>query len=591
MPKSLPLASLKVPALSGLAVVAASLLTGCAGMTGTSTASGDAFPAAASISGQIHGGQQPVSNSDVRLYAAGTTGYGSAGTLYASTTSGADSTFSFTKNAALNGPTSGGSTPVYGCPTTSNPQMYIIARGGNTQGAGNGSNSAAVFIVALGTCSSISASTIVNLNEITTVATMAALQQYFAPANAAASNLNQFGYPNTTQAAAGFANGVATISNIANVPFGTIANNTVTGTPTGSTAVSVSITPETAKIYTIADILAACVNTTSNTSTQCTTLFTNATPPNAGVTSQPALTFSTATDTIQALYYMLTNPTSGSVTNLKNLYALVTATPPFQPANAVAPTDWTIGLKYASTSACSAGANFLAYAYHLAIDATGNVYAVSNATGGNLFELSPAGAPLTCALSTTVGKSNGFAIDTTGNLWIGSTTSTNVFKYVPGSATATGVATGETTTQAGTQFVAIDGSNDVFVSPYTTSTGTGATLAISDALYELVNGAPGVQISNLTAASTTVAPSPYFFAADTTKRVFVSNSNGTTDLFDVYPVATSDNTTLNGYDTSDFRHCSHLCERLRRPGWSRRQHRHRQRKPQHQQRLQHPLSL
>ncbi len=524
---------------------AATLLSGCAMSNTAST--GDTFAQAASISGHIHGGNQPVSNADVRLYAAGTTGYGSASTLYASTTTANDGfgSFSFTKNAALTGPTSGGSTPVYGCPTTSDPQMYIIARGGNTQGAGNGANTASAFIVAIGTCSKISAATFVDMNEITTVATMAALQQYFAPANATTTNLNQFGYPATTQAAAGFANGVATISNLANVSAGTIAGVTQTATPTGATAaVAVTVTPEAAKINTIADVLAACVNTTSSTSSACTTLFANATPPSPSVTSQPALNLGTATDTLQAAYYMLTNPTDGSVTNLKNLYALVPATAPFQPTEAVAPTDWNVGLRYSSASACSAGANFLLYAYHLAIDAAGNVYAVSNATGGNLFELSPNGTPLTCALGTTIAKSNGFAIDTTGNLWIASTTSTNLFKYTPGGTTATAVASGATTTQAGVQYVAIDGSNDIFASPYTATSTT-------NALYELVGGAPGVQVSTLT-PSGTAAPSPYFFAADTKKRVFVSNSNGTSDLFDVYPVATADGTTLNGYDTTDF---------------------------------------
>ncbi len=40
------------------------------------------------LSGKVHGGQSPVKTSTVQLYAAGTTGYGSAATLLASTSHG-----------------------------------------------------------------------------------------------------------------------------------------------------------------------------------------------------------------------------------------------------------------------------------------------------------------------------------------------------------------------------------------------------------------------------------------------------------------------------------------------------------------------
>ena len=314
--------------LSGLAWVT----TGCANMATTATETSGLGAAKGVMSGQVHGGNQAVIGADVRLYAAGTTGYGSSPTLYAETSTDSLGNFSFTKSGT--GVQSGATTPTYGCPASGDPQMYIQALGGNTQGAGNPVNTAAGFVIAIGTCSTIGAQTFVAMNELTTVATLAALQQYFSPANANTDNINHFGLPSTTQAQAAFANSVALIPNMVSTTRGTVnTGSTVSATPTGATApVSVTITPEVSKIDTIANIAAACVNSYPTTSgatvtqsTACTTLFSNAVPPNPGVTSQGALTLSTATDTMQAVYYMLTNPTDGGVAALKNLFALSSA--------------------------------------------------------------------------------------------------------------------------------------------------------------------------------------------------------------------------------------------------------------------------
>ena len=523
--------------LTPLAAAACILTTGCANMVTTATPI-STFSQSGQISGKLHGGNQPISGSDVRMYAAGTTGYGSAPTLYAVTTSANDGfgSFGFTKTAGA-GPTT---TKVYGCPTDgTDPQMYITAKGGATQGTGNGNNLAAVFIIALGKCSTLGAQ-YVDLNEITTVATMAALQQYFSPGNANTDNTNHLGMPASTQAQAAFANAVSIIPNMANVVNGTVnTSSTVTATPTGSTTpVTVTITPEVAKIGTLANIIAACVNTTSNTSTACATLFQYAIAPNSAVTSQPALTFGTATDTLQALYYMLINPTSGSATALNNLFNLQSAQAVFQPMDTVAPTDWTVGIRYSSTSPCATGtANFLFYAYHLATDAAGNLWAVSNGTGGNLFELSPSGVPLTCNLGATVGKSTGFAFDVNGNAWVSGAANANMYKYSPSAATFTTWATGTT----GIQFVAVDKSGNVIAS---TSAATGLNV------FSFVNGANTTTPATATQISSTASASPFFFGIDTANRIFLSNSTSSNTFYELYPATDAAN--LNGYDTASI---------------------------------------
>ncbi len=68
-------------------------------------------------------------------------------------------------------------------PASTNPLVYVVAKGGNTQNNGNPSqtNSAAAFVALYGTCTDLSSSNFVYLSEVTTTATMAALQQFFNP--------------------------------------------------------------------------------------------------------------------------------------------------------------------------------------------------------------------------------------------------------------------------------------------------------------------------------------------------------------------------------------------------------------------------
>jgi trimeric autotransporter adhesin len=105
----------------------------------------------------VHGGQQPVSGATLQLYVVGTTGDGSAATplLTRTVTSDANGYFDITG--------------AYTCPSPST-LVYITATGGNP-GLGAGTNNAAIALMAaLGTCGSLQTSTIININELTTVA-------------------------------------------------------------------------------------------------------------------------------------------------------------------------------------------------------------------------------------------------------------------------------------------------------------------------------------------------------------------------------------------------------------------------------------
>jgi hypothetical protein len=541
-PTEAPSMSLSFSPLKCLALLTAALataaLTGCANMVTTASET-NAFSTVGTTAGMIHGGQQPVSGATVKIYAVGTAGYGSPSTLLATTTTSTTGTGSFAFQQVTSGAT-GPSGSSYICPT-SNTQIYITANGGDTLGTNVNNNTAASFISALGPCGS-AVNNFISLNEVTTVATLAALQQYFNP------NTESLGYPNTTQAALGFTNGVATISNLADLNHGlAITSSTLTGTASTVSGTAVTMTPESAKVNTLADILAACINTTTSGSTNCGTLFTNAVPPaSAAVTSQPGLTFATATDTVQAAYYMLVNPTengdNGATSGkLFNLYGLAGGTAsPFQPGLTAQPTDWTVGILYnASTSACTgtASGKFIFYAYLVRADANGNIWISSNgAAPENISEVSPTGVPMACVTpSSASGLYEGLTIDTVGNIWTTSHISLTVGAIYEINPTTLAV-TPWTETGIVPWDVAADGSGNVF---YTSA---------SSAIHKFTSAATtAVPVASTPIGSASDAVQNYM-VLDPSGDIFVADNTGTTTgpLYETYPDAV---TGTNGYST------------------------------------------
>ena len=163
------------PGPAALAAVALPLLTGCSSFT-SSTPSTLAAQAL-NLSGSVHGGQQPITGARVYLYTVGTytnspstsmlTGTGvstdSAGNGYV--TSDSSGSFSITGD--------------YTCPSgNTGISTYLLAVGGNPGLADGTSNSAIALMAPLGACSSLSASTFIVVNEVTTVAAVTALQQF-----------------------------------------------------------------------------------------------------------------------------------------------------------------------------------------------------------------------------------------------------------------------------------------------------------------------------------------------------------------------------------------------------------------------------
>lgn len=522
--------------LVALLASGAMLTAGCANMATAPSNVGSLNPNAA-ISGKVHGGNQPVSGATVNLYFASQAN-GVAAQLVASTTTASDGSGSFNFSASPTAPNDG-STSTFHCPSgVGSPLVYVVAKGGNTLNNGNSSdnNSAAAFIAVYGLCSDLTNGSFVDMTELTTVATMAAVQQFFNPVT------DSIAADGTGQQYNVMINIPKTIALLADLSTGTGVSSTVipAGSGNGVTGVSVTATPEGSKLNTIANAISSCVNNANSSATACTTLFANATPPSPSVTNPfNATSFPPATDVIQATYYMLTNPTDiGSTNGLQNIYSLGTGLgAPYQPTLPTAPTDWTVSINYSSISTCGTnGGGFINSPYGVSIDAQDNVWiANSQATKGNLSELSLTGAPATC--SFIGGSSNGGStVDSAGNVWMASTESNNIFRYSNGTVTAFPT---PTTPLA----VAADGLGNVYF-----------TSGLNQSLYQIPGAATSatavapVQISNQVGTHP-IRIMPDYQGNTTQSNLWVSSGAGFVSR--VSP-ATSGPNLLNGFSTTNF---------------------------------------
>ena len=259
-------------------------LTGCALNGGPamlpgsgSTTIGVGTPRTA-LGGKVYGGQQPITGATVTLWAAGTSaGYGTGATSIATSTTDSNGNFSFNVGSAS--------------PCTTGQYLYITSLGGDP---GSGTNSDAAVMAALPTpCGSSTANTFVVVNEVTTVASVTALQQFMSikPGGSPAWTV---GTPSAN--IVGMANAFTQVGNLVNISTGTSGPTTATNTINTVTYIT-TITPDSNKINALANVLAACVNTNPASSNTCSSIF-GATTPTGSVPPS---------DTIQVAYYLATN--------------------------------------------------------------------------------------------------------------------------------------------------------------------------------------------------------------------------------------------------------------------------------------------
>jgi len=253
----------------------------------------------------VLGGNQPIANATIQLFAVGTMGDGAAATPLLTQTlmSDADGDFS------LKG--------LYTCPSPM-AEVYVTATGGSPKAGVTNPNLA--MMTALGSCSSLSAEKSIVVNELTTVAAVNALTQYVSSYAAVGSSIGD---------AEGLDSGFVT------------ANELVDSTTGMSPGVNVpnGYTVPVAQINTLGNVATACVDSAGGVAgdgSACGSLF--------SLTTVPGM--APPTDTVTALLNLAKNPEL----NTGELYELVSTDAPYQPAVSAPPANFAIGLAAANVS-------------------------------------------------------------------------------------------------------------------------------------------------------------------------------------------------------------------------------------------------
>jgi hypothetical protein len=409
------LSSLLAPATLALT------LAGCAGGSSVSTTTTVNAPQTISITGHVMGGQQPVNQATIQLYAAGNTGYGSA--------------YPYTTGTSLLGShvvtTSGGGdfniTGDYTCPSPTT-QVYIESIGGIPI-AGEAANPNIIALAALGPCGNLPSVSFITINELTTVASVWAL----APFMTGPSNIGT-----TPTNSVGLTNAFASVNELVNTIDGALNGPSL---PAGATI-------PTNELNTLADIIASCINTSgggkAGDGTACGNLFALAVS-STGV--KP-------TDVLTAALNIAHNP----ALNVTALNKLADPTGPFQPILSEAPSAWTIAIQYPAAGPSAPTG--------IAADQSGNLW-VTNKSSHSVTLLSPTGAA-TGTYATGQSGNGAIAIDLEGNAWVAGNASGSLLEVTPTGATTTYTGGGLTTTNS----IAIDGTGDVW------ATGTGSSLSL-----------------------------------------------------------------------------------------------------------------
>ena len=353
-----------------LAALITAAVIGCGSSTVSTTTApplGNSFSGPA-ISGKAMAGSQSLIGASVQLYAAGTTGNGSAATALLTAAMTTDSSGAFSIAAG------------YACPSSAS-ELYIVVRGGKPGPGASSVNTAIAFLAAIGQCSK--AAPAVTVNEVTTAASVYALSQFLAAGGSlGATATNSIGLGNSFDTAAALV-------------------NVGTGASPGATFASNGSSPA-ATINTLANALDACA--LSLTPSSCSSLFAAATPASGTV----------PTNTLDAALNIVRNPSA----NVSALFTLASNAPIFAPALTTAPSDFTLYVDYSGGGMNEPSG--------LGIDSNGNIWVASYGNTATMF--SPLGKPLFPAGITGFGLSSsyGLAVDASNNAWIPNEPSTGI---------------------------------------------------------------------------------------------------------------------------------------------------------------------
>jgi len=426
----LPQCTLGRVCLSALAAAVVSLLSGCGSSVQTTVATVTTSAATVqTFTGRAMGGQQPIANASVSIVPAFAFNSGSYGI--------ANPNFSY---GGADTDATGHFTLTYANTCNSDAEVYLLVQYGN---AGAGINFNSAEMAAVGPCGNLTNNSHIEINELTTVASVYSLAQFMNGSPYIASTINNLG---------GMAQAFADVNQLTDVTTGTIPGPAL---PAGSSF-------PTAKMNTLANIIAACINSTGGTAgdgSVCGNLFAAATPPGG----------TAPTDTVTALANIAQNP----ALNVSILFNLAAPQPAYQPSLTQAPSDWLLAVKYKAAGLSSPSA--------IAADGSGNIW-VTNNGGNNLLELSHSGV-LETTISGGFTAPTGLALDLNGNVWVAQSGNSSLTYALANGSTGTPVSPGTGGLNLPSS-IAIDPAGNVWVANAGTNTVTelnssGATVSTS----------------------------------------------------------------------------------------------------------------
>ena len=520
---------------SAIALIAAGC--GGGGTVGLSTGGASAAAKRHRIAGVAHGGQNPVGGSSINLYAVGIADETDGPEFLASTTT--DSHGNFVINSI-----DCSEVDLSGSPPLS-PNLFIVATGGDS---GNGPNSAIGLMAPLGTCDTVANNDqTVIINELTTVAGEWALQQ-FDDGSGQGFTFPLFpGFPSPYSPEeidpGGVADAVLTAGNLIDINS---ADSSVSGNPSSflpTPAQCASGSPPVncdglERLNTLADIIAACVNSSGANSTACATLLCDAIPGatyNAGSCTNDSNPQTPLTDTLMAASLIAFNPNN----NVVPLFNLATPNAPFEPTLGSTPDGWEIALNYASNFSGPDA---------LAIDQFGDVF-VANGTGNSVTEMVAQNgyqsSALTAPMGVTLSKPVSLAFDSNQNLFVANFDGDSVSELLAPNYTSGNQINNSSFTPSpgfsGPISLGVDGSDNVFVANQ--SGGDGGNGSVT----ELLASGSYTSANVFDNANTSAAfGGPTSLALDFNNNVFVANKTGADGHGSVSELGAPDYTSPSG---------------------------------------------
>ncbi len=343
-----------VAAVAGLLLVSLMSLGGCA-TEGFAPAPTPGGYAGSSFTGVVKAGNSPIAGAMVQLYAAGTTGNGSADTalLGASLTTSSSGVFRVPAG--------------YSCPAAGS-LVYLVATGGAA--SASAANGDITLMAAVGPCNSVSTGASFVIDEATSVAAVYVLAPFYATTAAiGASSTNYTGLLNAFQTA-------------------TSLVNPATGVALNSTS-PVNLAAAAARIDSLANLMNTCVAAASG----CPGFY-------SALGVAPS-------NTLDALYALVKNPAAHTAA----IYKAAAANSTYQPALTAAPSDFTLFVTVTGGGMNEPSA--------LAVDGGGNVWVASyNGVASEFNTLGLSLFSNTGITGDGLNESFGIAVDLQNNAWI-----------------------------------------------------------------------------------------------------------------------------------------------------------------------------